>query len=167
MASGGSLLKNAAGECRIRCIASLIMAETIAHESLSDWTKVIVPKSGLFQIQWGEIWRYRDLIRQFVLRDFTATYKQTLLGPLWFVIQPVLTTVAFSFLFGRMARFTTDGLPHFVFYLAGLAPWSYFAESVTRTSHTFTKNAPLFGKVYFPRLVLPLSLIHISEPTDS
>ena len=134
------------------------MADSAA-EDLSQWTKVIVPQRGLFEIPWRELWNYRDLIRQLVIRDFTATYKQTLLGPLWFVIQPVLTTVAFSFLFGRMGRLGTDNLPHFVFYLAGLTPWTYFAECVSRTSHTFTRNAQVFGKVYFPRLAVPISTL--------
>src|SRR4030095_1859753 len=128
-------------------------------EDLSEWTKVIVPKRSWFEIPWRELWHYRDLVWQFVLRDLTATYKQTLLGPFWFVIQPLLTTVAFSFLFGRMAGFTTDHLPHFVFYLAGLAPWSYFADCVNRTSNTFTKNSQIFGKVYFPRLAVPISTV--------
>jgi lipopolysaccharide transport system permease protein len=131
------------------------MAE--AAEEPQSWTKVIEPQRGLFDLGWGELWRYRDLIWQLVVRDFTSTYKQTLLGPFWFVVQPLLMTVAFSFLFGRMAKFTTDGLPHFVFYIGGLAPWTYLADCVSRTAFTFTKNAPVFGKVYFPRLTVPIA----------
>lgn len=134
------------------------MGET-SSEDLSGWSKVIVPKAGLFEFSLRELWDYRSLLWQLVVRDLTSTYKQTVLGPLWFVIQPLLMTVAFSFLFGRMARFTTDGLPHFVFYLGGLAPWNYFADCVNRTSFTFTKNAQVFGKVYFPRLVVPIAAV--------
>ena len=131
------------------------MAEP-AHEP-QYWTKVIEPHRGFFSVGWGELWAYRDLIWQLVVRDFTTAYKQTLLGPFWFVIQPLLMTVAFSFLFGRMAKFTTDGLPHFLFYIGGLAPWNYFADCVSKTAFTFSKNAPVFGKVYFPRLAVPIA----------
>ena len=121
------------------------------------WTKIIEPQRGLFDLGWGELWRYRDLIWQFVVRDFTATYRQTLLGPLWFVIQPLLMTAAFSYVFGRMGKFTTDHLPHFLFDMGGLAAWNYFSDCVNTTAYTFTKNAQVFGKVYFPRLVVPLA----------
>jgi lipopolysaccharide transport system permease protein len=126
-------------------------------EEAPVWTKIIEPQRGLLDLRLGELWQYRDLIWQLVVRDFTGTYKQTLLGPFWFVIQPLLMTVAFSFLFGKMAKFTTDGLPHFVFYIAGLAPWNYLSDCVTKTAFTFTKNAPVFGKVYFPRLAVPIA----------
>jgi lipopolysaccharide transport system permease protein len=130
-----------------------------ATEDLSEWTKVILPERGFSENPLPELWRYRDLVWQFVVREFTAQYKQTLLGPLWFVLQPLLTTVAFSFLFGRMARMGTDHYPHFLFYMSGLAAWSYFADCVNRTSFTFTKNAQIIGKVYFPRLAIPLASV--------
>jgi len=107
----------------------------------------------------AEIWSYRDLLLLLVRRDFVALYKQTILGPLWFLIQPVLTTLMFTFVFGRIANISTDGLPHMLFYLAGVTCWAYFAETLTKTSETFTTNANLFGKVYFPRVIVPLSIV--------
>ena len=105
------------------------------------------------------MWRYRDLIWLFVWRDFVAYYKQTILGPLWYLIQPILTTVVFTVIFGNIAKLPTDGLPPFLFYLAGNTVWSYFSGCLTNTSNTFTSNATIFGKVYFPRLSVPISII--------
>ncbi|WP_224998856.1 ABC transporter permease [Cesiribacter sp. SM1] len=124
-----------------------------------DWTLIIKPQSSLFDLQLAEVWRYRDLMLLFVRRDFVTFYKQTILGPLWFFLQPILTTVIFTFVFGRVANLSTDGIPHVVFYLSGIVLWNYFAECVNKTSGTFTQNANLFGKVYFPRIVLPLSIV--------
>lgn len=122
-------------------------------------TYVIRPVSGWFDLHLGDLWRYRDLITLFVRRDFVAIYKQTILGPLWYLIQPLLTTIVFTVIFGRVARIPTDGLPPALFYLAGLTPWNYFAGCLTKTSNTFISNATIFGKVYFPRLAVPLSIV--------
>jgi len=123
------------------------------------WTKEILPIQGWFHLPWRDLWYYRDLIVLLALRDVSANYKQTLLGPLWFVIQPLLATVFFSFLFGRMAQIGTDHLPHFLFYFSGFILWQFFSECVNKTSNTFTRNAHIFGKVYFPRLAMPLSSV--------
>jgi lipopolysaccharide transport system permease protein len=119
---------------------------------------VIRPQRSVFQIGWRELWEYRDLLILLVRRDFVAKYKQTLLGPLWFILQPVLMTLIFTVIFGQVARIPTDGLPPFMFYLCGMLGWTYFVNTMNATAGTFTVNASLFGKVYFPRLVIPLSV---------
>jgi lipopolysaccharide transport system permease protein len=124
-----------------------------------DWDLVIHSNPGWFQLHLRDLWCYRDLLRMFVWRDFVAIYKQTILGPIWFFIQPLLTTATFTVIFSGVARLPTDGLPPLLFYLAGTTPWNYFATAVTKTSATFTSNANLFGKIYFPRLVSPLSVV--------
>lgn len=124
-----------------------------------EWTKVIGPVSGWFNIRFGDIWRYRDLIALFVRRDFVSQYKQTILGPAWHIIQPLMTTIIFTIVFGRIAKISTDGAPPFLFYMSGNIIWSYFAAVLTGTSGTFIANAQIFGKVYFPRLVSPVSLV--------
>jgi lipopolysaccharide transport system permease protein len=124
-----------------------------------DWDLIIRPQRGWLDLRLSELWQARDLIRMFVWRDFVSVYKQTILGPLWYLIQPVLTTVTFTIIFGRIARLPTDGLPQFLFYLAGTVIWSYFAACLTGTSATFISNAGLFGKVYFPRLAVPVSIL--------
>jgi len=128
---------------------------------LSDgpWTQVIRPSRRWFEIPWREVWRYRDLIWNLASRDVAVSYKQTILGPFWFIIQPLMITVVFSFLFGRMANFKSDDIPHYLFYMGGLLPWGYFAESVTKTSNIFVTNANLFSKVYFPRLCVPIAAL--------
>ena len=113
----------------------------------------------MFDLHLGEIWRYRDLLYLFVRRDFVNFYKQTILGPLWFVLQPVLTTLMFTLVFGQIAGLSTDGAPPFLFYLAGVTCWTYFAECLRKTSTTFVDNTQLFGKVYFPRVITPLAII--------
>lgn len=120
---------------------------------------VIRPVSGWFDIHPSELWRYRDLIMLFVRRDFVSIYKQTILGPLWYLIQPLLTTIVFTVIFGRIAKIPTDGLPRMLFYLSGVVVWNYFAACLNRTSDTFVGNAHLFGKVYFPRLAVPVSVV--------
>lgn len=120
---------------------------------------VIRPKVGWFDLQLREVWRYRDLIFIFVKRDFVTMYKQTILGPLWFLILPLFTTIVFTIVFGKVARIPTDGLPPFLFYLSGNLVWSYFAACLVTTSSTFISNADLFGKVYFPRLVVPIAVV--------
>lgn len=124
-----------------------------------DRVTVIRPTSGWFDLHLGELWRYRDLVYLLVRRDFVAQYAQTILGPLWFVIQPTLTTLTFMLVFGRIARLPTDGVPPHLFYMSGIVAWSYFATCLTRTSATFTANAHIFGKVWFPRLAMPISVV--------
>lgn len=124
-----------------------------------NWSLVIRPQRAWWDLRLGELWRYRDLIWLFVWRDFVAYYKQTILGPLWYLIQPILTTVVFTVIFGNIAKLSTDGLPPFLFYLAGNTVWTYFSTCLTSTSNTFTNNAGLFGKVYFPRLSIPISIV--------
>jgi len=132
------------------------------NESETEWTTVIKPKGHLLDIDLKAVWRYRDLWYMFVKRDITTSYKQTILGPLWFIIQPAITTVMFMIVFGGIAHISTDGLPQPLFYLAGISLWNYFSECLNRTSSTFTNNAGIFGKVYFPRLVVPLATISSS-----
>lgn len=124
-----------------------------------EWSTVIKPKSSLLSIDFCEIWQYRDLYRMFVKRDIVTWYKQTILGPLWFFIQPIMTTIMFMVVFGGIAKISTDGLPQPLFYLAGICLWQYFAESLNQTSKTFIDNANVFGKVYFPRLVVPMATV--------
>ncbi len=124
-----------------------------------EWMVTIKPKSGLLEVNIAEVWRYRDLLLLLVRRDFVSFYKQTILGPLWFLMQPILTTAMFLFLFTRIAKMPTDGAPPILFMLAGVICWSYFAESLTKTSETFIANANIFGKVYFPRLIIPMSIV--------
>lgn len=123
------------------------------------WDLVIEPRSSLFKLNLQEVWRYKYLLTMFIRRDLVAVYKQTILGPLWFVIQPILTTLTFVVIFGNIAKISTDGLPKILFYLAGITVWNYFSETLTQTSQTFITNASIFGKVYFPRLVMPLSKV--------
>lgn len=122
-----------------------------------EWTEVISPKTKWFDINLSELWRYRDLIVLFVYRDFVAIYKQTILGPLWHIIQPLFTTIVFSVIFGNIAKIQTDGIPHFLFYLCSITIWNYFASSLNSTSNVFVSNAGIFGKVYFPRLTVPVA----------
>jgi lipopolysaccharide transport system permease protein len=124
-----------------------------------EWTEIIEPKTNLFDLKLRELWRYRDLVMMFVRRDFVANYKQTILGPLWFFIQPLLTTVMFIFVFGKVAGLSTDGLPMMAFYLAGVTIWNYFSETLNKTASVFRDNAQIFGKVYFPRLTMPFSIV--------
>ena len=123
------------------------------------WTEEIKSQTPLFSINFREVWHYRDLLLMLVKRDFVTFYKQTILGPLWFVIQPLLTTIIFVILFGNIAKISTDGIPQLAFYLAGITIWNYFSESLTKTSTVFKDNASVFGKVYFPRLIMPLSIV--------
>jgi len=124
-----------------------------------EWTLIIRPKRSWLDLRLKELWHYRDLVVLFVRRDFVAVYKQTILGPLWYLIQPVLTTIVFTVIFGKIAALPTDGLPPFLFYLSGTLIWSYFADCLNKTSVTFIANAHLFGKVYFPRLAVPVSIL--------
>ncbi|HEV7330149.1 MAG TPA: ABC transporter permease [Flavisolibacter sp.] len=124
-----------------------------------DWDLVVEPRRNLFTFNLAEVWQYRDLLFLFIKRDLTAQYKQTVLGPLWHFIQPMLTTIVFLVLFGKLANFPTDGVPPVLFYLSGITIWNYFSTSLLATSNTFVANAGIFGKVYFPRLVMPLATV--------
>jgi lipopolysaccharide transport system permease protein len=124
-----------------------------------EWTNVIESDHSLFKLNLKEVWQYRDLVFMFVKRDFISSFKQTILGPLWFFINPILTTIVFTFVFGRIAKLPTDGIPPVLFYLAGNTLWGYFSATMLSVSNVFTGNAGIFGKVYFPRLVSPISTI--------
>lgn len=136
-----------------------VEARAGSQPASDDWTLVIRPKSRWFELHLADLWRHRDLVMLFVRRDFVATYKQTILGPLWFIIQPLMTTLAFTLIFGNIAKLSTDGLPKILFYLSGVAAWTYFSDCMMKTSETFSANANLFGKVYFPRLAVPISIV--------
>lgn len=125
----------------------------------SDWDLVIKGHTSLFDLKFNDLWNYRDLLVMFVKRDFVSFYKQTVLGPLWFFIQPIFTTIVFTFVFGNLAGISTDGLPQQLFYLTGITSWNYFSDCLTKTSTVFKDNANIFGKVYFPRLIMPLSIV--------
>jgi lipopolysaccharide transport system permease protein len=124
-----------------------------------DWTLVIRPKTRWFDLHLADLWRYRDLVMLFVRRDFVSVYKQTILGPLWFIIQPLLTTLTYTLIFGNIAQLSTDGLPKILFYLSGVTAWNYFSDCLVTTSDTFNANSGIFGKVYFPRLAVPVSIV--------
>ncbi len=126
---------------------------------MGKWDKEITPKKSLFDLNINQIWKFRDLLFLFVWRDFVSVYKQTILGPLWFFIQPILTSITFTIIFGNFAQISTDGMPKIIFYMAGITMWNYFADCLNKTSNTFVVNQGLFGKVYFPRLIVPLSII--------
>ena len=126
---------------------------------MKNWDIVISSKNKFFKLNFYEIWSYKDLILMFVKRDVITIYKQTILGPIWFVIQPVMTMLIYVFVFGNIANISTDGLPQPLFYLAGIIMWNYFSECFIQISETFVQNTEIFGKVYFPRIVIPISKI--------
>ncbi len=129
------------------------------HSDKQSFDLIIEPQSSLLALNWREVWRYRDLLRMLIKRDFVTYYKQTILGPLWFFIQPIFTTVIYVFVFGNLAGISTDGLPQPLFYMAGITIWNYFADCLNKVSTVFKDNQGVFGKVYFPRLVTPLSIV--------
>ena len=133
--------------------------QTAPEADDAQWTEIITPQLGWFDVRLGEIWQYRDLVWQFFRRDFVSSYRQTVLGPLWFVLPPLFTTLVMVIVFGRVAKVSTDGTPHILFFLLGVTAWNYFASCLTKTATTFTGNAGLFGKVYFPRLTVPVSVV--------
>lgn len=137
------------------------MAETECKRE-QEWTTVIKPRTSLFDIDLKELWRFRDLYTIFVSRDIKTQYKQTILGPLWFLIQPVLTTVMYMVVFGGIAGISTDGLPQALFYLAGICLWQYFAQCLNATSSTFISNAAIFGRSIFPVLLFLYRLLPLS-----
>lgn len=124
----------------------------------NTWNVVIEPHGSLFSLNLKEIWQYRDLLEMYIKRDIVTFYKQTILGPIWFFIQPIFTTIVFMFVFGGLAGIPTDGIPQALFYLSGITLWNYFSESLNKTADTFISNQAIFGKVYFPRLIAPLSV---------
>lgn len=128
-------------------------------EQEKEWDLVIEPKNKWYQIDLAAIWKYRDLLMLLVRRDFVSVYKQTILGPVWFIIQPVFTSFTFTLIFSFFAKISTDGVPPFLFYLSGITLWTYFADCLNKTSNTFVANAAVFGKVFFPRLIVPLSVL--------
>ncbi len=125
----------------------------------NEWTTIVRPKTGWWDINLRELWDYRDLIRIFVYRDFVVYYKQSILGPLWFILKPLFGTIVFTIIFSKVAKIPTDSLPPMLFYLAGTVMWNYFSSCLTFTSNTFVTNASIFGKVYFPRMVVPIGII--------
>lgn len=134
--------------------------EKINESIQSDkWDIVIDSKTSLFDLKLKEVWRYRDLLWLLIRRDFVAFYKQTIFGPIWFFIQPIFTTITFVFVFGNLAGISTDGLPQPLFYMAGITAWTYFSECFLKTSTVLRDNANIFGKVYFPRIIMPLSIV--------
>ena len=124
-----------------------------------DWDLYIDAQQSMYSIRWAELWNYRDLLYLFVRRDIVSFYKQTILGPLWLAIQPILTTLMYMLVFGQIAQLSTDGIPQLLFYLSGVTFWNYFSECFNKTATVFRDNAPLFGKVYFPRIIAPASIV--------
>lgn len=161
MTKGGSMSPRG---CLVRMGSADILSMSESHLSAnsaasSEWSMYIGAKKPLFDVPWRQLWQYRDLILLFVHRNFTATYKQTILGPLWYVIQPLITTLMFVVVFGKIAKISTDGIPPTLFYMSGVVMWSYFSTCFTGTANTFNANAGIFGKVYFPRLSVPISIV--------
>lgn len=128
-------------------------------DSQNNWTMIISPRNRWLDINLEELWHYRDLILLFVRRDFVALYKQTILGPIWFLLQPLFSTIVFTIIFGKIANIPTDGVPPPLFYMSGIVVWNYFASCLSGTSNTFVDNASIFGKVYFPRLAVPIAIV--------
>lgn len=124
-----------------------------------EWTEVIEAKHSLLDLKLGEVWKYRDLVYMFVKRDFVSEFKQTILGPIWFFLHPLFTTIVYLLIFSRVAKISTDGIPPILFYLSGVTLWNFFMTNVTTISNTFLSNAGIFGKVYFPRMVSPIAMV--------
>ena len=135
---------------------SLVKAPSVSSEK---WDRIITAKRSWFDLNLADVWRYRDLIYLFFRRDFVSTYKQTILGPLWFILQPLLTTIAFALVFGQIAKMGTSGVPPFIFYMPGIVMWGLFSSCLMRCSGVFTANAQIFSKVYFPRLTVPIASV--------
>jgi lipopolysaccharide transport system permease protein len=128
-------------------------------DSKQVWTEEIKAHSSIFSVNFKEVWHYRDLLLMLVKKDYVTFYKQTILGPVWFFIQPILTTLIYVMIFGQIAKLSTDGVPQIAFYLSGVTIWNYFSETLTKTATVFRDNAAVLGKVYFPRLIMPLSIV--------
>ena len=126
---------------------------------ISEWDLIIRPKKSLIDVNLIALYKYRDLLMMFVKRDIVIVYKQTILGPIWFLVQPILQMLTFIIIFTKVTHISTDGIPPSLFYLAGIVIWNYFSECLNQTANTFSDNADMFGKVYFPRLITPLSKV--------
>ena len=135
------------------------MSKIVDNVHSNKWDTIITSKKGLFEFNFREIWNYKDLLLIIIKRDFTTFYKQTILGPLWFFIQPMISTVVFSIIFNKIAKIGTDNIPPYLFYLSGIIAWNYFSNCLIFTSNTFLSNSNLFSKVYFPRIIIPISII--------
>ena len=133
--------------------------DNLENNKENKWTEIIEPQSSLLSLNLKEVWHYRDLLLLLVKRDFVTYFKQTILGPIWFFVNPIFTTVIYTLVFGNIAGISTNGAPKIAFYLSGVVMWNYFSTSLTQTSTVFTVNAPIFGKVYFPRLIMPLAIV--------
>lgn len=133
--------------------------DNLENNKENKWTEIIEPQSSLLSLNLKEVWRYRDLLLLLVKRDFVTYFKQTILGPIWFFVNPIFTTVIYTLVFGNIAGISTNGAPKVAFYLSGVVMWNYFSTSLTQTSTVFTVNASIFGKVYFPRLIMPLAIV--------
>lgn len=140
----------------MRLLSKLLLLEQAIGEK---WDLEIKPQDNVFDLHLKDVWDYRDLLWLLVRRDFVSFYKQTIFGPLWFFIQPIFTTIVYSFIFGRLANIGTQDIPQPIFYMAGIIGWNYFADCLNKTSTVFVDNAQIFGKVYFPRLIMPLSIV--------
>ena len=133
--------------------------DNLENNKENKWTEIIEPQSSLLSLNLKEVWRYRDLLLLLVKRDFVTYFKQTILGPIWFFVNPIFTTIIYTLVFGNIAGISTNGAPKVAFYLSGVVMWNYFSTSLTQTSTVFTVNASIFGKVYFPRLIMPLAIV--------
>lgn len=139
-----------------RSLDDSMSPKEVSKSSTEDWTTVIKPRNKLLEVNLKEIWNYRDLLTLFVKRDIITSYKQTILGPLWWIIQPMMTVIMYMVVFGGIAGIPTEGVPQPLFYLGGVCMWQYFSDCLNKTSNTFLNNAGIFGKVYFPRLIMPI-----------
>mgnify|MGYP003597106184 CR=1 FL=1 len=135
------------------------MKQSLQMDNENNWDLIITPRKKWYDLQLRQVWQYRDLISLFVQRDLVSRYKQTILGPIWFLIQPLFTSIIYTVVFGQIANLPTDGLPQMLFYMSGNVMWNYFQGCLNGTSNTFISNAGIFGKVYFPRLVTPISIV--------
>ena len=138
---------------------SVLTEDKNISQAEENWDTIIEPRSSTLSLNLKELWRYRDLLLMFVKRDIITIYKQTVLGPVWYIVQPIMTTAVYILVFGNIAKISTDGLPQVLFYLSGIIIWSYFANTFNTTSQTFKSGKDIFGKVYFPRLIMPLSKV--------
>jgi lipopolysaccharide transport system permease protein len=143
-------------------VQELSAPDKTESESEEQWDFIIAPKRSLLSFNLGEVWHYRDLLFLFVHRDIVTVYKQTILGPIWYLVQPIMTTAVYIFVFSRIAQISTDEVPPILFYLSGIVTWNYFANVFGKTCNSFVVNAPIYSKVYFPRIIIPLSLL-VSE----
>lgn len=129
------------------------------EQQQQQWTETIEANHSLLDLRLGEVWRYRDLVIMFIKRDFVSSFKQTILGPIWFFINPIFTTIVYLVVFGGIAKLPTDGIPQVLFYLSGVTLWNYFSACLLGTANVFRGNANIFGKVYFPRLIMPITIV--------